>query len=396
MKKIILIIFIFLLIGCNKKEDIKVNEPVIELSELEIKDNLEFEYSADVFLYDLVESRDSTITSENIKLDTLSLGEKTTTIEYLHNNTKSSKSITYKVVDTTKPLVLINSTLTVDKNTKDVVNKVLCADNYDKRPKCTIEGSYNTSKIGTYDNLTYKAEDSSGNITTHNFKLKVVEPSKSSSSNKSKYKIEDLIKKYKNENTMIGIDVSSWQNNIDFKKVKNAGVEFVMIRIGYGHNKQGKLVMDNKFKNNIKNAKKEGLKVGLYFYSYANTIEKAKEQVRWIVSNLKGEKLDLPIAFDWEDWKSFNSYNMSLYDIKEVANAFIEECKKYDYEGILYSSKYYLEEIWGINSFDTWLAHYTSKEKSSYTGNYMMWQLSSRGKVPGISGNVDLDILYTN
>ena len=396
MKKIVIVLLVFILFGCSKNEEVQVNEPVIELFELEVRDNLYFEYATDVFLYDLIDSRDSTITSDNIKLDTLSLGDKTITIEYLHNNTKMSKEITYSVVDTTKPLVLINSTLTVDKNTKDVVNKVLCADNHDKRPKCTIEGSYNTSKVGTYDNLVYKAVDSSGNTTTHNFKLKVVEPNNSSSSNKTKYKIEDLISNYKNENTMIGIDVSSWQSNIDFKKVKNAGVEFVMIRIGYGHNKQGKLVMDSKFKNNITNAKKEGLKVGLYFYSYANTIDESKEQVKWIIDNLNGETLDLPIAFDWEDWRSFNSYNMSLYDIKIVANAFIDECKKYGYDGILYSSKYYLEEIWGIDEYDTWLAHYTSKEKSSYTGNYMMWQLSSRGKVPGISGNVDLDILYLN
>ena len=381
--------------GCNKKEEIQNIVPVTKINELEVKENLTFEYASNIYLYDLVDSRDSKIISENIKLDTLELGTKNISIQYQNSNETITKNIIYEVVDTTKPLVLINSTLTVNKGTKDVINKVLCADNHDKRPKCSIEGNYDTSKVGTYDNLTYKAVDSSGNSVSYKFKLKVVNPSNSSSSNKNKYKIEDLIKKYKNENTMIGIDVSSWQSNIDFKKVKNAGVEFVMIRIGFGHNKKGELVMDSKFKNNIKNAKAAGLKIGLYFYSYANTINKAKEQVNWIFKNLNGEKLDLPIAFDWEDWKSFNSYNMSLYDINEVAKTFISECEKNGYEGALYSSKYYLEEIWG-SEYNTWLAHYTSKEKSSYKGNYMMWQLSSRGKVPGISGNVDLDVLYLN
>ena len=395
MKKIYILLIIFVLFGCNKKEEVPIiEEPTNTTLPLIVKDNLKFEYATDLYLYDLVDKRDSTIISENIKLDTLKLGTYNTKIEYIENNKTITKDISYSVIDSTKPLVLINSTVTVDKGTKNVVNKVLCADNYDKRPKCEIEGNYNANKVGTYDNLKYKATDSSGNTVSYNFKLKVVNPSKSSSSNKEKYKIEDLIKNQKKENTMIGIDVSSWQSNIDFKKVKKAGVEFVMIRIGFGHNKKGELVIDKYFKNNIKNAKSAGLKVGLYFYSYANTNDKAKEQVRWIIKNLNGEKLDLPIAFDWEDWRSFNSYNMSLYDIKEVAKTFINECRKYNYDSVLYSSKYYLEQIWGVNEFDTWLAHYTSKEKSSYKGNYMMWQLSSRGKVPGISGNVDLDVLY--
>lgn len=395
MKKIYILLIIFVLFGCNKKEEIPIiEEPTNNTLPLIVKDDLKFEYASDLYLYDLIDKRDSTIISENIKLDTLKLGTYNTKIKYIENNKTISKDISYNVVDSTKPLVLINSTVTVDKGTKNVVNKVLCADNYDKRPKCEIEGNYNVNKVGTYNNLKYKATDSSGNTVSYNFKLKVVNPSKSSNSNKEKYKIEDLIKNQKKENTMIGIDVSSWQSNIDFKKVKNAGVEFVMIRIGFGHNKKGELVIDKYFKNNIKNAKAAGLKVGLYFYSYANTNDKAKEQVHWIIKNLNGEKLDLPIAFDWEDWRSFNSYNMSLYDIKEVARTFINECKKYNYDSVLYSSKYYLEQIWGVNEFDTWLAHYTSKEKSSYKGNYMMWQLSSRGKVPGISGNVDLDILY--
>ena len=395
MKKIFYFLLILpILVGCSKSE-IKSNEkPVVEINELEIKEDLTFEYASKVYLYDLINNNNLIIKSENTKINTLVLGNNSVRIEYISNDRNIFKDINYTVVDTTKPLVLINSTLTVDKDTKDVVNKVLCADNYDKRPTCTIEGTYNTSKVGTYENLIYKAIDSSLNTTTHKFKLKVVNPSKSTNSKKEKYKIEDLIKKYKNENTMIGIDVSTWQGKIDYNKVKKAGVEFVMIRIGYGHNKNNQIIMDNQFLNNIKNAKAAGLKVGLYFYSYANRIYKVKEQVNWIVKNLNGEKLDLPIAFDWESWSKFNSYNVSIYDLKNIAQTFIDELKKYGYDAVLYSSKYYLEQIWGINEFSTWLAHYTSAEKSSYKGNYMMWQLSSRGKVSGINGDVDLDILY--
>ena len=87
-----------------------------------------------------------------------------------------------------------------------------------------------------------------------------------------------------------------------------------------------------------------------------------------------------------------NVYTISLTDIRQIAKTFIEEVNKNGYNGMLYSSKYYLEQIWGINKYDTWLAHYT--DSTSYKGKYMIWQLSNRGKVPGISGDVDLDILY--
>ncbi len=394
MKKALLIILLFsVIIGCEKEQKPIQNKDV-EVFNLELNQNNEFEYASDIYLFDLINESDlNHIQTENIKLDTMSLGEHNFTITYTDKGNLYESEIKYKVVDTTKPLLLVSSSYTVDKGSSvNLVNKAVCADNYDKRPNCYIEGTYNLNKIGTY-NLTYNAVDSSGNSSSKSFKLKVVKPSKTKeTNNKPKYKIEDLIKKHKNDNTMIGIDVSSWQGDVDYTKVKNAGVEFVMIRLGFGHNKKGELVLDSKFTNNIKKAKDAGLKVGIYFYSYANTIEKVKEQVNYIVKNLNGQSLDLPIAFDWEDWKNYNTYNISLTDIRLIAQAYIDEVEKNGYEGALYSSKYYLEQIWGIDRYKTWLAHYT--DETSYKGKYFMWQLSSRGKIPGINGDVDLDILY--
>ncbi len=394
MKKILIIIFIlFIIFGCKKNKSVDQNTS-IEVFNLSLNQNAEFEYASDIYLFDLIDENDlSHIQTENIKLDTMSLGEHSFNITYEDRGNKYESEIKYTVVDTTKPLLLVSSSYTVDKgSTANIVNKAVCADNYDKRPNCFIEGEYDLNKIGTY-NLVYKAIDSSGNSSSKNFKLKVVKPSKTKeTNNKPKYKIEDLIKKHKNDNTMIGIDVSSWQGNVDYEKVKNAGVEFVMIRLGFGHNKKGELVLDSKFTNNIKKVKEAGLKVGIYFYSYANTIDKVKEQVNYIVKNLNGQELDLPIAFDWEDWRNYNTYNISLTDIRIIAQTFIDEVEKNGYKGALYSSKYYLEQIWGIDKYETWLAHYTNE--TSYKGKYFMWQLSSRGKIPGISGDVDLDVLY--
>lgn len=397
-KMFIICLMFLLLVGCNKK-----NEEVPAMSNSNTKivksDNLSFEYASKVRLYDIVSIEDGEITSDNILIDTYTLGKNKVLVNYkTTNNRDRFEAIEYEVVDTTKPLVLISSSYSTNKGENvNLVDKALCADNYDKRPDCKVEGEYNVNKVGTY-NLKYIATDSSNNTTTKSFKLVVKEkPKKTNTSNASTPKntisIKDAIKKYKNENTMIGVDVSTWQDTVDWEKAKKAGVEFAMIRIGFGHNRKNQIVMDNQYKKNIENAKKAGIPVGVYFFSYAKDVYEAREQAQYVVNTLDGITLELPIAFDWENWNNFNSYNISLTDINLIADAFINEVTKHGYQGTLYSSKYYLENIWDVGSKDTWLAHYTSK-KSSYSKPYTMWQFSSRGKVDGINGVVDLNVLY--
>lgn len=399
MKKKMLIICLLLLIlvGCSKN-----NNEYIDNSNTKVilSGNLSFEYASKVRLYDIVKIEDGKITSDNLLLDTYNLGKNKIIVNYkTYNNRDKYKVVEYDVVDTTKPLVLISSSYSTTKGSNvNLVNKALCADNYDKRPNCRVEGEYDVNKVGTY-NLKYIATDSSNNTTSKSFKLVVKEKPKktnntsNASTKKSSVNIKDAIKKYKNENTMIGVDVSTWQDTIDWEKAKKAGVEFAMIRIGFGHNSKNKIVMDNQYKKNIVNAKKAGIPVGVYFFSYAKSVEEAREQAKYIVDILDGETLELPIAFDWENWSKFNSYNISLTDINLIADTFINEVTKHGYQGTLYSSKYYLENIWNVGTKDTWLAHYTS-EKSSYSKPYSMWQFSSRGKVDGIDALVDLNVLY--
>jgi len=329
-------------------------------------------------------------------LDTTKLGTFTKKVKV----GKINYTIKYKVVDTTPPVILGGNVSITQGKKVNLVNKFLCGDNYDDTPNCRVIGDYDINTPGKYK-LKYKATDSSGNSKSVSFTLTVKEKkassgsSSSSTSTKKGKPISNYIKKYKNKNTMIGVDVSSWQEEIDWKKAKNAGVEFAIIRIGFGHTNSGELKMDKQFQNNIKNAKKNGIKVGLYFFSYAENEVQAKQHAEWIVKQLDGQKIDLPIAYDWENWGSFNSYKMSFYRVHNSAQVFINTLEKHGYKGMLYSSAYYLTRLWGSNFKNQWLAYYT--DKNDYTEKpFMMWQATSSGKVDGIPGFVDIDILYKN
>ena len=209
---------------------------------------------------------------------------------------------------------------------------------------------------------------------------------------KNHYAAEYIYNKYKNDSNEIGIDVSKWQGDIDFQKVKDDGATFVMMRIGVQTSYEGELSLDRYYENNIKNAKEAGLKVGVYLYSIATSKEEAIEHAKWVVEKLNGESLELPIVFDWENWSKWNMYKLSFHDINTIADSFIETVNQSGYTGMLYSSKFYLENIWvNKHNYPVWLAHYT--ENTSYKGDYIMWQLCNTGRINGIYGDVDIDIL---
>ena len=264
-------------------------------------------------------------------------------------------------------------------------------------PTCEINGEYDLTKTGVY-NVEYVLRDNSKNETRKKLKINVVDKisNKNNSSNNSTKKrinISNIIDTHKNENTMIGIDVSRWQGNIDWQKVKDAGVEFVIMRIGVQSGAKKDIEIDSYYKQNIKGAKEVGLKVGVYVYSTAINNKIAKDHAKWVINILDGIKLDFPIAFDWENWPYFMEYKISLHDLSSAFITFEKEVKKYGYEAMLYSSKFYLENIWmNPTNAPVWLAHYTSK--TTYKDEYIMWQLTAIGEVDGINGDVDIDIYY--
>ena len=153
---------------------------------------------------------------------------------------------------------------------------------------------------------------------------------------------------------------------------------------------------DTKFEQNYKNAKANNLKIGLYIYTNSTREEFGKEVGKAVIDNIKDLDIDLPIAFDWENWYKFKSYESSIHDLGNTYRAFAKVMKDNNYTPMLYGSKYYLENIWEkdlVNNDNIWLAHYTDS-KTNYQGKYIMWQLCNDGRVNGINGDVDINVLY--
>lgn len=359
-----------------------------------LKDNLEADFADTLRVSSFIESINGKIV-DDYYLNTDSLGKKKIDFEYINDDgIKIKYNYEINVVDREAPLIWLGKSYNVTMGSEDnLIDKIMCGDNYDNNPECVIEGDYNLDNVGSY-NLVFKATDSSGNVSKKKFILNVNEASSKKESNgvKSVTEFSDVIKDYKNDNTQIGIDVSKWQGDIDFSKLKSAGVEFVIIRIGSSTGINGENFIDSKFIQNIKNANSVGIPVGVYFYSYANSVDRAISDAKWIIENIKNYKVELPIAFDWENWGSFNTYELSFFGLTNMAKRFMDTVKDAGYDAMLYSSKTYLENIWMSVDYPVWLAHYT--KNTNYAGDYSYWQICSNGRVDGINGDVDIDIRY--
>ncbi len=386
------------------KKDTNINNQEKEIDQeiiknakiiVNLKENLTVSFFSEHKVSDFIESLNGELL-DDYKVDTTKLGQKEITFKYLNeDNIIIPYSFNITVVDDTPPVIWLSSTksITTEYN-GNLLEDIVCADNLDDNPKCEIVGKYNTKKVGEYK-LTFNAEDKSGNKTTKKFTLKVKEPSKKSTSSNTKstkQNFSDIVKKHKKENTKIGIDVSSWQGDIDFEAVKKAGVEFVFIRVGSKKGITGEYFVDKKFKQNIEGFNKVGIPVGIYFYSYANSDEAAINDAKWVLKQIKGYKIDLPVVYDWESWSFYNEFNQSFYSLSKSAQSYLSTIEKAGYKGMLYSSKKYLETVWYDLGYDVWLAHYT--DETTYKGKYTYWQLCSNGKVDGIKGNVDINIYY--
>ena len=196
----------------------------------------------------------------------------------------------------------------------------------------------------------------------------------------------------------MGIDVSTWNANIDWKTVKNAGVEFVIIRCGFRGYTAGGLVEDSKFRTNIAGASAAGLKIGVYFFTQAINEREAVEEASMCLQLVSGYKLAYPIFMDMEDAGSSVARANKLSNSQRTAiiTAFCDTVRAAGYRAGLYANKYYLTSKINTSqlssSYVIWLAHYTAV--TDYKGRYEMWQYSESGSVAGIKGNVDLNVSY--
>lgn len=346
---------------------------------------------------DFLVSINGNLLEDNI-IDTSKLGPQTIEIHFKNEeHIKVKYQFNIEVVDKEPPIVWIKTQYTmVQGSSDDFLNKIMCADNYDAYPNCSIEGIYDMNTIGEYP-LEFVAKDSSGNETRRHFKLNIIEKTNggnSSNQNPPKTSTDflEVVKNYKNENTEVGLDISHWQGDVDYQALKNAGVEFVILRVGTSSGIDGEYILDKKFIQNITNANEVGIPVGIYYYSYANSTLRAEQDAKWVLEQIKDYDVDLPIAFDWENWSFYNEFHLSLFGLSDMSEAFLKVINNAGYEGMLYSSKSYLEQIWYPTSYKTWLAHYT--KETNYTGDYEYWQLCSDGVISGIKGDVDINIRY--
>lgn len=385
---VLVIILSIIIITTLKNQKILEDKNVTTV--VTVKNDFITEVYSKVKLSELITIENGTLTND-FYIDTSKIGEIEVKYSYLNNlKKKITSSFKIRVLDTEKPYIGLGKSYThVIGNEFDLESSVLCGDNYTKKPKCYIKGEYDLKKVGKYQ-LTFYAEDESGNKNNVNFTLNVVEKKPNISTTNTSIPFEQ-IKARLPENASLMIDVSKWQQNIDWEKVRASGIEYAMLRIGTQKGVDKDSIIDAYFEQNIKNARKNGIKVGVYYYSYANDTSDALKQAKWVSDTLKDYELDLPVAFDWECWSLFNSFNISFHDLNEIADTFLREIEKSGYQSLLYGSKNYIENIWNLD-YDIWLAHYT--EKTSYEGPRIMWQFTSSGKVPGINGNADVNFYY--
>ena len=300
----------------------------------------------------------------------------------------------YTVTDSTPPLKLWSWDDAVLKRGDefDINDLISYGDNADPTPLLTVDGNVNMDKSGKYP-LHVKVTDASGNVTEWDLNVEVVDEIPTSDYTADRTDFADFVSEHKGEDRAFGIDVSAWQDEIDFRAAKKAGCEFVIIRIGYTSDEEVKI--DKTFSRNLQGAKAAGLKVGVYLYSTDTTEDQVRKSADWIIDTLDGANLDFPVAFDWEDFDDFQDYGISLHELNKLYDAFADELSQAGYGCMLYSSKNYLEKVWDKTDVrPVWLAHYT--EKTDYEGPYMLWQASCTGKISGIDGDVDMDILYNN
>ena len=197
--------------------------------------------------------------------------------------------------------------------------------------------------------------------------------------------------------SVLGIDVSSFQGEIDWDAVAGAGVKFVMIRIGgRGYGAEGKLYADELAQVNYEKAKAAGLQVGAYFFSQAVSVEEAIEEAAYALRQIKDWELTMPLAFDWEYLgEEARTANVDKRTLTDCTLAFCRTVELAGHEAMTYfnpnqsDNHVYLEEL---TDYRGWLAMYT--EQMTYPYRVDMWQYTNEGSVPGVDGPVDINLYF--
>jgi GH25 family lysozyme M1 (1,4-beta-N-acetylmuramidase) len=190
-----------------------------------------------------------------------------------------------------------------------------------------------------------------------------------------------------------GIDVSEHQGIIDWKKVKDDGIEFAILRVGYA------VTLDKQFLNNVKGCQDNNIPFGVYLFSYATDVNEAVAEAKFVLEKIKDFEVEYPVIFDYEYdsvryFEKINKSKPSNELINQMASAFLLEIEKAGYYAMNYMNKDYYNHVFNDyikTTFDNWIAVWGVGEAFT-TPN--LWQYSSTGKVNGINGNVDMNYCY--
>lgn len=187
-----------------------------------------------------------------------------------------------------------------------------------------------------------------------------------------------------------GIDISEFQTNVDYNKLKNSGIEFVIIRCGYGKNSSQK---DAEFEKHYQGCKNAGLKVGSYLYSYANTVEGARLEAQNCLNFIKGKQFDLPIFYDVEDEKTTGQADK--FTLTKMCEEFCNFIQNAGYKSGIYANLYWFNNkmyVSELEKYNIWLAQWNNTMNAQFKVDF--WQYG-KGEVEGIKGQVDLNKCYS-
>ena len=197
--------------------------------------------------------------------------------------------------------------------------------------------------------------------------------------------------------SFVGADISKYQDYVDFGKLKKAGVDFVMLRVGARGYGSGQLVLDEYFAENIKRASDAGLEIGVYFFSQAISNEEAVEEANMVLENIKDYEITYPVAFDMEYIENDASRidSLSKSEKTEITKTFLDTIQNAGYKAMLYGDKEWLLkdiDLSKLTAYDVWLSQ--ESDIPDYPYRFTMWQYTKKASIDGIAGYADLNISF--
>lgn len=197
--------------------------------------------------------------------------------------------------------------------------------------------------------------------------------------------------------SFVGADISKYQDYVDFVKLKKAGIDFVMLRVGARGYGSGQLVLDEYFADNIKRASDAGLQIGVYFFSQAISVEEAVEEANMVLENIKDYTITYPVAFDMEfvDNDTARVEELSKSERTTITKAFLETIEGAGYKPMIYGDKEWLIkhiDMSKLTAYDVWLSQ--MEDIPDYPYKFSMWQYSNDTSIDGIAGYADLNISF--